>query len=95
MLVFNGGLTIEQVEKIKNNEHIIYDKILYSMAYAKRKNTFDYVPKELYNAPLHVFRRYISENIYNNQYLFFARYLEATLEFCMNSKKRIILWYVI
>lgn len=88
MLVFNGGLTIEQVKKLQNDSPIIYDKILAQYACAKGKNTFDYVPKELYGAPLHIFRRYISEECYSNQYIFLARYLSATFEFCNNSRKK-------
>ena len=94
MIVFSGGLTIEQIEKLKNNSPIIYDKIPYKQACAKRKNTFDYVPKELYGAPQHIFKRYISEDCYSNQYIFLAKYLSATFEFCKNSQKKIILWYV-
>lgn len=88
MLVFNGGLTIEQVEKLKNDEPIIYDKIPYEWACAKRKNTFDYTPKELYSAPIEVFKRYIAEDVYRQQYIFLARCLKTTLQFCVNSKKR-------
>lgn len=88
MLVFNGGLTIEQVEKLKNNSPIIYDKIPYKHAYAKRRNTFDYVPKELYGVPINIFKSYISEDCYSNQYIFLTKYLSATLKFCNNSKKK-------
>ena len=88
-MVFNGGLTIEQVEKLKNNFLIIYDKISYKEACVSRKNTFDYAPKELYSAPLHIFKRYISEDCYFNQYIFLARYLSATFEFCNNSRKKL------
>ena len=45
MIVFHGGFTKEQVEKLKNNEPIIYEKIPYKEARAGGKNTFDYVPK--------------------------------------------------
>lgn len=88
MLVFNGGLTIEQVEKLKNGYPIIYDKVPYKQAFANRNNTFNYVPDELINSPLHVFRKYISEDCYHNQYIFLARYLYAVLEFCNNSDKK-------
>ena len=88
MLVFNGGLTIEQVEKLKNGYAIIYDKVPYKRAYATSKNTFEYVPKELYGAPMHIFRRYISEDCYSKQYIFLARYLSSTFEFCINREKK-------
>lgn len=88
MLVFNGGLTIEQVEKLKNGYNIIYDKVPYKRAYATSKNTFEYVPKELYGAPMHIFRRYISEDCYSKQYIFLARYLSSTFEFCINREKK-------
>lgn len=88
MLVFNGGLTIDQVEKLKNGDLIIYDKIPYKQCCAMRNNTFDYVPKELFSAPLHIFRKYISEDCYHKQYIFFAKYLSAVLEFCKNSDKK-------
>lgn len=85
MIVFHGGFTKEQVEKLKNNEPIIYEKIPYKEARAGGENTFDYVPKELYDAPLHIFKRYISENCFYQQYIFLAKYLQAVLEFCHNT----------
>lgn len=59
MIVFNGGLTLKQFNKLKNGEYVIYNKIPYKSAKASRKNTFDYTPKELYNMPLHIFRKYM------------------------------------
>lgn len=88
MLVFNGGLTIEQVEKLKNGEFVIYNKVPYKLAGAKRKNTFDYAPKELYSAPSHIFKRYVSEDCYNKQYIFFARAIVTSLDFCVNCQQR-------
>jgi len=88
MLVFHGGLTIEQVDKMKNGISVIYDKIPYKRACAGSENTFNYVPKELYSAPLHIFKRYISENVYSKQYIFFAKYLKASLGFCVNGEKK-------
>lgn len=88
VLIFNGGLTLEQVEKLRQGASVIYEKIPYKKAYAPAKNTFDYVPKELYHAPLHIFRRYISENCYLNQYIFFGKSLQATFEFCNNSENK-------
>lgn len=88
MLVFNGGLTIEQVEKLKSGKSVIYDKVPYKEVHVPRKNTFEYVPKQLYNAPLHIVKQYISDDCYAKQYLFFARSLKATFEFCRNSQKK-------
>ena len=88
MIVFNGGLTIEQVNKLKNGEYVIYDKIPYKRARAAEENTFDYVPKEMYSMPLHIFRRYIAEDVFSKQYIFLAKYLYTTFEFCNNSQKK-------
>lgn len=88
MIVFNGGLTIEQVKKLKDDISIIYDRIPYKEAYAHRKNTFDYVPEELRSAPIEKFKQYISDDCFLKQYIFFAKYLKATLEFCNNSCKK-------
>lgn len=88
MIVFNGGLTIDQVEKLKRGEFVIYDKVPPKLAGVKRKNTFDYAPKELYSAPIHVFKRYVSEDCYRKQYMFFARALGTSLDFCVNCQKR-------
>ncbi len=88
MIVFHGGLTITQVKKFENGEFVIYDKIPYAKAYASSENTFDYVPKELYRAPIEEFKKYISEDIYINQYIFFARYLKTAMEFCNNTEKK-------
>lgn len=91
LIVFNGGLTIEQVKKLKDDISIIYDRVPYKEAYAHRKNTFDYVPEELRGAPIEKFKQYISDDCFLKQYIFFAKYLKATLEFCNNSRKKIIL----
>ena len=88
MLVFSGGFTSEQVEKLKCGDHYIYDKVPIKYSQAVAKNTFDYVPKELYGMPLHIFKRYIAEDVYIKQYIFFARYLSASLEFCINCEKK-------
>lgn len=88
MLVFNGGLTIEQVRKLENGEPIIYDRVPYDRACIKPKNTFDYIPKELYNAPAEVFRKYIADDVYQQQYIFLAKYLKTSLQFCYNREKR-------
>ena len=88
MIVFNGGLTIEQVKKFENEDFVIYDKIPYTKACASRKNTFDYVPKELYSAPKKKKKKYIAEDVYKQQYVFLARYLKTAMEFCNNTKKK-------
>ena len=88
MLVFHGGFTLEQVKKLKNNDYYIYEKIPYEFAYANRENTFDYIPKELYGKELEEQQKYVSENEYINQYIFLARSLEASLDYCSNSRKR-------
>ena len=88
MIVFNGGLTIEQVRKFEKEEPVIYDKVPYPKAYASRENTFDYVPKELYSAPIEEFKKYIAEDVYKQQYVFLARYLKTAMEFCNNTMKK-------
>lgn len=88
MIVFNGGLTIEQVRKFEKEEPVIYDKVPYQKAHASRKNTFDYVPRELYSVPIEEFKKYIAEDVYKQQYVFLARYLKTAMEFCNNSKKK-------
>lgn len=72
MIVFNGGLTIEQVRKFDKEEPVIYDKVPYPKAHASRKNTFDYVPRKLYSAPIEEFKKYIAEDVYKQQYVFFS-----------------------
>ena len=88
MLVFSGGFTSEQIDKLKSDDPIIYDKILDKFAAIVPKNTFDYVPEKLYGMPVHILRKYIACDCYTKQYIFFARYLSATLEFCLNSEKK-------
>lgn len=70
MIVFHGGFTKEQVEKLKNNEPIIYEKIPYKEARAGGKNTFDYVPKELYDAPLHILKDIYLKTAFTNNIFF-------------------------
>ena len=40
MFVFNGGLTLEQIRKLENDEFFIYDKIPEDEVVIKRKKYF-------------------------------------------------------
>ena len=88
MLLFSGGFTKKQVNILKSGDKLLYNKVPYEIACAKGNNTFNYVPKHLENLPLEKFREYVSEDCYKNQYIFFAKYLKASLEFCINREKK-------
>lgn len=95
MLVFHGGLTVEQVEKLKSGSPIIYEKVPYDKVRANGKNTFDFIPKELIGKLLHIFRKYVSEDCYSKQYIFLLDIYQQHLNFVIILIKRIISWYVI
>lgn len=80
MIVFNGGLTIEQVRKFEKEAFFIYDRVPYLNAHASRKNTFDYVPRELYSAPIEEFKKYIAEEILN-KYIGVGNYDDYRIEY--------------
>ena len=80
MIVFNGGLTIEQVRKFEKEDFFIYDRVPYLNAHASRKNTFDYVPRELYSAPIEEFKKYIAEEILN-KYIGVGNYDDYRIEY--------------
>ena len=48
MITFHCGFNKEQVEKLQNNEKIIFPKIPVDNIYVPRKNTFDYIPRYMY-----------------------------------------------
>lgn len=52
MFVFNGGLTLELVKKLENDEFYIYEKVPEKDVIIPRKNTFDYIPEYLYSEPI-------------------------------------------
>lgn len=88
MFVFHGGFTLEQVEKIKNDEFIIFDKIPYQQIFIPNKNTFDYYPSDIAFSDYRSMLKYVSDDIYQNQYIFFFKYLRNALDFCVNSDKK-------
>ena len=57
MYVFNGGLTLDQIRKLENDEFFIYDKIPEEEVVIKRKNTFDYIPNYLLSEPIEKIRK--------------------------------------
>lgn len=88
MFVFNGGLTLEQIRKLENDEFFIYDKIPEDEVVIKRKNTFDYIPDYLRGEPIEKIKRYVSEDCFANQYIFLSRYILNAGSFCRNSTKK-------
>lgn len=88
MFVFNGGLTLEQIRKLENDEFFIYDKIPEDEVVIKRKNTFDYIPDYLRGEPIEKIRKYVSKDCFANQYIFLSRYILNAGSFCRNSTKK-------
>lgn len=91
MITFHCGFNKEQVEKLQNNEKIIFPKIPVDNIYVPRKNTFDYIPRYMYeddSIKAREIKEYISKDMYNSQYIFLSKYLELVLSFCNNTKKR-------
>lgn len=91
MITFHCGFNKEQVEKLQNNEKIIFPKIPVDNIYVPRKNTFDYIPRYMYeddSIKAREIKEYISKDMYNSQYIFLSKYLEPVLSFCNNTKKR-------
>lgn len=88
MLVFHGGLSIEQVNLLKENEYFIFNKIPHNQLFIPNKNTFDYFdPNQLFISKYDYWET-IRNDIYSNQYIFFFKYLRNALSFCHNSSKR-------
>ena len=88
MFVFNGGLTLEQVKKLENDEFYIYEKVPEENVVIKQKNTFDYIPEYLYSETIEEIRKFISEDCYRNQYIFLSRFILNAGYFCRNSTKQ-------
>ena len=85
MITFHCGFNKEQIKKIQNNEKIIFPKIPADDIYIPRKNTFDYIPRYMYeddNIKSLEIKEYVSKDIYKSQYIFLAKYLEPILSFC-------------
>lgn len=91
MLLFHGGLTIEQVEKLKSGERIIYDKMTEFQATRKitmGKNSFDFLLENDQNLPEKEKIKRIIEKNYLEQNIFFFKYLRNSLSFCVNIYKK-------
>ena len=68
MITFHCGFNKEQVEKLQNNEKIIFPKIPVDNIYVPRKNTFDYIPRYMYEDDS-IKAREIKEYISNDMYI--------------------------
>lgn len=88
MLVFHGGLSIEQVQLLQQNKYVIFKMIPRDKIFIPHKNTFDYYDCNRNYESKNDYWNYIRDDIYYNQYLFFFKYLKNALNFCHNSSKR-------
>ena len=88
MLVFHGGLSIEQVQLLYENKYTIFKMIPTKWINIPNKNTFDYydINKEFHSEI--EFWESIRNDIFYNQYFFFFKYLKNALTFCHNTTKR-------
>jgi len=86
MLLFSGGLTKDQTEILLSGKEILFDRVPYERAGCNNNNTFDYVPIEYKDMSISNFKKYVSLDCYKNQYIFLAKYLYASLGFCINSQ---------
>lgn len=81
MIVFHGGFTLEQVNKLKNNEYVLYPKSEYKDFRINISNTFKYSTLEKYKKKREIYDNIIEEN-YNNQWVHCFKYLTNALDFC-------------
>lgn len=88
MLVFHGGLSIEQVKLLQENKYTIFKKIPIDQMIIPQKNTFDYFDSSRIFQSRDEYWESIIDDIYQNQYIFFFKYLKNSLGFCHNSSKR-------
>ncbi len=88
MIVFNGGLTINQVDRLKNYDYTLYRKVPWNKIWIPGANTFDYVPKELYGNRVSEINKYVSNDVFKKQYMFLARHLVTALDFCRNWENK-------
>lgn len=88
MLVFHGGFTLEQIQKFQNGEYQIYQQVPYQLIRIPGRNTFNYCPNEMkFNNYMEI-QKYVSNNIFQNQYIFLFKYLRNALDYCVSSEKR-------
>lgn len=82
MLVFHGGLTEEQAEKIKKGEYKIFPKVpIDEITIRNNINTFCYCNSNTTYDSYDALAHYVSDDIYDKQYIFLFKYLNNALRF--------------
>lgn len=81
MILFHGGFSLEQINKLKNNQYIIYRKGNIHNFRINWSNTFKYYTIEDYDKKQQLFQNIIDQN-YFNQWIHCFKYLNNTFDFC-------------
>lgn len=91
MMVFHGGLTSGQVEKIKNGEYKIFNKVPSSKIVIENGlNTFCYCHSNKIYESMDALKKDASRDLYENQYIFCFKYLSNAVRFCSRGKSYIL-----
>lgn len=82
MLVFRGGLTRKEVRMFKKNKFVLQKKIPKEDIYIPSVNTFDYYNPNYSYTNYDEVKEYVSEDMYQKQYVFFYKYINDALSVC-------------
>lgn len=84
MIVFHGGFSKQQIDKLRNNEFVIYPRSNYETFRINQNNTFKYSTLEKHKKKKELINNIIDEN-YLNQWIHCFKYLYNTLDFCYTN----------
>lgn len=91
MLVFHGGFSKEQINKLKNNEYVLYRKSSYGLFRIKQKNTFQYYTIDEKSKYKDIIKNIIEQN-YENQWIHCFKYLENALYYCEENYNYVVVF---
>ena len=90
MLTFHGGFSVSEVLKLKQDDQIIFPKIDIDSVFVPRVNTFDYYPRDMIFNDVDEKWKYISDDMFINQYIFLFKYLYNAYDFCLPYRNYIL-----
>lgn len=93
MIVFHGGFSKSQVNKLKNNNYVIYRKGSIDNFRINWCNTFKYYNIEKYDKKQELFQNIIEQN-FLNQWIHCYKYLYNAIDFCERPNNYIVVFNI-
>ena len=81
MIVFRSGITRKQKKMFEKGKYVLYPKLEPEMIIVPYPNTFEYYDPNKTYKDVEEIKEYVSDDMYDNQYVFFFKYLNDALDY--------------